>query len=95
MRKIVYGEWFDITPYKPGEPRIPRAWRYKAGCVNITVHKHTPNNGWWLTCVEADYVAHPLDTEDQEAAKAASLVLVRDKLSQALGELTKPPSADT
>jgi hypothetical protein len=61
----------------------------RAGCVNITVHRWDGKGGWWLTCVEADYVAHRLDTEDVERAKSLAVEMVRKRLQEALDKLSE------
>jgi hypothetical protein len=70
-------------------PHNGRAFRLPCGCVNITVHRWDGKGDWWLTCVEADYVAYRLDTEDVERAKNLAVEMVRKRLQEALDVLNE------
>lgn len=74
---------------------LPNAsFRLDAGCANIVIHRWAGPHGWRLTCKEAHYDAHPLDTDSLEQAKRAAVALVRARLRDALEALDKE-SEDT
>jgi hypothetical protein len=59
----------------------------RVGHVLINVHRWHGKGGWWLSCVEAGAISESLGTDDLRLAKAVAVMIVRQRLENALEKL--------
>lgn len=70
-------KWRDATSYSQGDKeKIPTTWKYKAGDLNIVVHKYVGcGETWHLTCPPF-YNCQAMPSLDIEKMKKLALQLV-------------------
>ena len=82
--------WEDETSYSRGDKeRVPRTWTCRLGGhlrVTVTRHIHYPPDDWLLFCLPF-FDGRVLKAKDIKQAKCEALLLVKEKLREAMRQL--------